>query len=72
MKVALAVLCIILSGCDQLARQAQPEAAADHLQLAVDNGGNAWVLDTHTGEAKRCWQGTPGSFPPICYTALQK
>lgn len=72
MKSAFIALCLILAGCDQLGHESQPKATPDHFQLAVDSNGNAWVLDTRTGEAKRCWQGTAGSFPPICYTAIQK
>jgi len=72
MKAALTALCLILAGCDQLGRESPPKAAPDHFQLAVDSSGNAWVLDARSGEARRCWQGTPGSFPPTCYTAIQK
>jgi hypothetical protein len=69
MKVALVVLCLTLAGCDQLGHESSPKAAPpSHFQLAVDNNGNAWVLDTNTGEAKRCWQGNP-DLPPTCYTA---
>ena len=70
MKSALVAFCLFLAGCDQLEHESQSKAVPNHFQLAVD--GNAWVLDTRTGEAKRCWQGTAGSFPPTCYTAIQK
>lgn len=72
MKAALVVLCLVLAGCGQLGREPLPKTAPDHFQLAVDSNGNAWVLDTRTGEAKRCWQGNAGSFPPTCYTAIPK
>jgi len=71
MKVALVAFCLILAGCDQFGRDS-PDADPDHFHLAVDSNGNAWVLDTRTGETKRCWQGTAGSSPPTCYTAAQK
>jgi hypothetical protein len=71
MKVAFVVFCLALAGCDQLGHESSPEADADHFQLAVDSNGNAWVLDTRTGESKRCWQGSAGSSPPTCYTSIQ-
>ena len=72
MKVALVVFCLALTGCDQFGQTSPPEADSDHFQLAVDSTGNAWVLDTRTGESKRCWQGTPGSLQPTCYVAIKK
>ena len=72
MKVALLSLCFIITGCDQLGNGAPPQDDLDHFQLAVDSKGDAWVLDTRTGESKKCWQGNAGSNPPTCYTAIKK
>ena len=72
MKLALIALCLILVGCSRASHDESPTAAA-HYQLVVDSGGNAWRLDTNTGEMKRCWQGTPpGVKAPTCYTATQE
>ena len=72
MKTSLIVLCLLIVGCDQLSRDAPPKTALAHYQLVSDDGGNAWRLDTNTGEMKRCWQGTPGVVAPSCYAAIQK
>jgi hypothetical protein len=71
MKLIPIALSLILVGCGQASHDASPTAAG-HYQLAVDSGGNAWRLDTNTGEMKRCWQGTPpAKTAPSCYTATQ-
>jgi hypothetical protein len=72
MKLMLIALSLTLIGCNQASRNASPTAAG-HYQLAVDSGGNAWRLDTSTGEMKRCWQGTPqAQKAPSCYIATQE
>ena len=53
-------------------RVLQPEEIIGHFQLAVDNDGNAWILDTNTGEMIHCLKGKPGIETPTCYTAIQK
>ncbi len=71
MKSALFAFCLILAGCHQAPREASYPSAGRY-QLVVDSGGNAWRLDTNTGEMKRCWQGTPPAVKaPACYTATQ-
>ncbi len=76
MKAFFITLCLALVGCDQLSpeKTVQSKEVAPRYQMAVDSEGNAWRLDTVSGEIKRCWQGSPGSanYPPSCYTADQK
>jgi hypothetical protein len=71
LKLIFIALCLNFAGCHQAPRDALPTAAG-HYQFAVDSGGNAWRLDTTTGEMKRCWQGTPAAKAPTCYTATQE
>jgi hypothetical protein len=72
--ILMMLLAFAVTGCDKIGRESPPLAVPDHFQLAVDSNGNAWVLDTRSGEARRCWQGTPGAvaYPPSCYPAIQK
>jgi hypothetical protein len=67
-------LALLISGCDQLFHDASSKPDSAHYQLVTDTNGNAWRLDTITGEMKRCWQGNPvgNDFPPTCYLAIQK
>ena len=71
MKIVLIVLCLTIAGCDQLTNNS-PDVDPDHFKLTVDSRGDAWVLDTRTGELRRCWQGIAGSTPPTCYNAIKK
>ena len=75
MKAALVVLVTLVfafAGCEKVGLDSHPKESPDHFQLAVDSTGNAWVLNTRTGDAKKCWQGTPGAFSPTCYSAISK
>jgi hypothetical protein len=65
----LLLLKIVIAGCNQPARN---EVSTGRYQLAVDGQGNAWQLDTVTGDMKRCWQGAPGIRSPICYKVTQE
>lgn len=68
----LALMSLALVGCDVKPTREQTIENRDsaRFSLSVDQGGNAWRLDTRTGEMLRCWQGTAGSFPPQCYQAI--
>lgn len=72
MKPALIIFCLFLTACDQLPHGSLSRAEATHYQLVSDKDGNAWRLDTNSGELKRCWQGTPGIQAPSCFTARQQ
>lgn len=53
----LILLSIFFVGCDQRASRTElPSGGGQHFQLAVDNAGNAWRLDTVTGSVARCSQ----------------
>ena len=67
MKIILILFCLILAGCDQASK-----SGVGNYQLSVDVSGNAWVVDTRTGETKRCWQGMAGVTLPSCSVAVQK
>ncbi len=62
-------VCLALAACSPPPRDGTPPA---RYQLAVDGTGNAWRLDTVTGETRRCWQGTPGVRSPSCYVATME
>ena len=63
MRVTIAVALLALAGCDQLftTKVVAAKGEIPHYQLAIDKDGNAWRLNTVTGEMKKCWQGTPGA-----------
>lgn len=71
MKIRAFVLSISLTliGCQQ-SQATNPQTG--RYQLVVDASGNAWRVDSVTGETKRCWQGTPGVHAPACVTATQE
>jgi len=67
MKIYLIIICLALAGCDQVSK-----SSSGNFQISVDANGNAWVVDTRSGEVKRCWQGVPPVSLPSCYPAIQK
>jgi hypothetical protein len=71
MKGSASVLAISLTllGCQQ-SQSTQPQAG--RYQLVVDANGNAWRVNSVTGETKRCWQGTPSVRAPVCVAATQE
>ena len=58
-----------LQGCEK-GQTVQP--VTGRYQLMPDADGNAWRIDSITGETKRCWRGTPGLKAPTCITATQE
>lgn len=76
MRLSLAAVAILIvtSACDpqgKLLPPAPPQAS--HFAVAVDPDGNAWRLDTQTGEMWKCWQGTAiaaAAYPPRCFRAV--
>lgn len=74
MKIMLVVLCLILVGCERSNIVPASDLPISTYQIVSDSNGNAWRVNTITGEVKRCWQGSPGvtAYPPTCYTAAQK
>lgn len=62
------ILLLTLSGCQEHQNATTPSG---RYQLQVDQEGNAWRLDSVSGETKRCWRGTPGAVAPRCITAVQ-
>lgn len=70
--VTIIICALLLTACNQQQAQEQRVVASGQYQLAVDHNGNAWRLNTVTGEMSRCWQGTASTYPPACYTALSK
>ena len=74
MRRRLIIICAAFAGCTQPSTDSARQVPdVNHYQIAVDNDGNAWRLDTRTGETKKCWQGmSVGGSPPSCYTAIQK
>ena len=62
----ICVSALLLFGCDFPTKNSE-----DHYRIAVDQGGNAWLVDTAAGQTFRCWQGTPGTVPPRCYAAIR-
>ena len=66
MKIYLILFCLVLTGCDQIGK------GSANYQISSDATGNAWIVDTRTGDAKRCWQGIPTVSSPTCYQAVQK
>ena len=67
MKIYIIFICLVLAGCDQISK-----APSANFQISADASGNAWIVDTRTGDAKRCWQGIPTVSLPTCYQAIQK
>jgi hypothetical protein len=65
----LVLASLTLLGCQQ-SQDSQPPTG--RYQLVVDANGNAWRVDSITGETKRCWQGTPGVRAPFCVAATQE
>jgi len=71
-KKLLFVTCtFILAGCEPSKNFETSHAKNEHYQLAVDGEGNAWRLDTSSGEMSRCWQGMAKYAAPTCYKATQ-
>lgn len=68
-NVLVILVSITLLGCQQN-QGSQPPTG--RYQLVVDANGNAWRVDSTTGETKRCWQGTPGVRAPFCVAAAQE
>ena len=66
MKTTLMVLCLILTGCNQVEKTSPTPA---HFQIVPSNNGGAWILDTTSGEVKQC---AADPILPACYTAKQK
>lgn len=68
MKTALVILCLILTGCDQL----KPTPTFARYQLVGDSNasGHAWKIDTVTGEVWLCAIGGTGSV--ACHPAEQR
>lgn len=59
---------LFLSACQPVKNPSTPES---RYSLAVDSTGNAWRLDTVTGEMRKCWQGQPPISTPTCIVATQ-
>ena len=65
MKLVLSIMSVLLLyGCEL---DTKP-----NYQLGVDANGQAWVLNTKTGDLKKCWQGTVGLVAPSCYVAVDR
>ena len=72
MKITLIMLCLVLAGCDRYKVVPASDLPISTYQIVSDSNGNAWRVNTITGEMMRCWQGTPGVTAPSCYMAIQK
>ena len=68
MKIMLAMLCLVVAGCDQL----KPSA---RFQLVGDSSGRAWKIDTTSGEVWICYAAsinpTEKKASAECYPAEQ-
>ena len=80
MKITLAVICLVLSGCDQLkpTSPAFPNPNIGRYQVIGDanSNGHAWKLDTATGELWMCAIGVDsrvgGDDRVLCHPAYLK
>lgn len=71
MRTAIfAATCLMLAGCIPSSKTTI-DADTKHYQLAVDNDGNAWRLDTKSGQMEKCWQGNPLMNNAQCMEATQ-
>jgi hypothetical protein len=50
MKAVLVILCLVITGCDQL----KAITSSAKYQLVSDNNGHVWKIDTTTGEVWMC------------------